>query len=152
MFDFLTFYVLLSVLHAGERVSKRVGSSNRCYTQVLVIFVIHRTRGFLRNRAHPLLAMTSILVIMLAILLPLTPLGGYFGFVPLPLHFYLILGGMVVLYLLAVEFAKQTFTRWQLIRFYVRTVFAPQVENAPGRRLSCLRWASQFVRCVEGAT
>jgi len=113
LFDFLTFFVLLSVLHAGDKVFQTGWFVESLCTQVLVIFVI-RTRGsFLRSRAHPLLTMTSILVVMLAILLPLTPLGGYFGFVPLPLHFYLILGGMVVLYLLAVEVAKRAFYRWQ---------------------------------------
>jgi len=44
--------------------------------------------------------------------LPFTPLGTYFGFVPPPAQFYFILAGMVVIYLVMVEAAKQGFYRW----------------------------------------
>jgi Mg2+-importing ATPase len=49
--------------------------------------------------------------VILAVLFPFTPLGRYFGFVPPPLSFYLILSGMVLIYLLAVEGIKQWFFR-----------------------------------------
>ena len=48
----------------------------------------------------------------LAVLLPFTPIGTYFGFVPPPAKFYLILGAMVLVYLFVVELAKQGFYRW----------------------------------------
>ena len=79
---------------------------------MLAIFII-RTRGNpLKSRAHPLLVVAALIVLALAIALPFTPVGTYFGFVPPPAKFYLILGGMVVIYLVIVEVVKQGFYRW----------------------------------------
>lgn len=112
LFDFLTFYVLLVVLQASERLFQTGWFIESLCTQVLVIFVI-RTRGNpLKSRPHPLLAATSLAVVALAAILPLTPLGAHFGFVPPPPAFYAILGGMVVAYLCIVELAKRAFYRW----------------------------------------
>ena len=55
---------------------------------------------------------TSLSLMLIGALLPLTPVGTYFGFVPLPLRFYLILAAMVVAYLAMVELAKIGFYRW----------------------------------------
>jgi Mg2+-importing ATPase len=112
VFDFLTFYVLLAVLHADERLFQTGWFVESLCTQVLVIFII-RTRGNpLRSRAHPLLTATSLAVVAVAVLLPFTPLGVHFGFVPPPAKFYFILGAMVLVYLAVVELAKQGFYRW----------------------------------------
>jgi Mg2+-importing ATPase len=109
LFDFLTFYVLLAVLHAQEALFQTGWFIESLYTQVLVIFVI-RTRGNpFKSRPHPLLAMTSLAVVGLALGLPLTPLGAQLGFVPPPLYFYAILVAMVLAYLCMVELAKRFF-------------------------------------------
>jgi Mg2+-importing ATPase len=111
-FDFLTFYVLLMVLKADQALFQTGWFVESLCTQVLVIFII-RTRGNpFRSRPHRVLAVTSILVAAIGAVLPFTPLGTYFGFVPLPAKFYLILAVMVVIYLVAVEFAKKGFYRW----------------------------------------
>ncbi|WLI90715.1 magnesium-translocating P-type ATPase [Massilia sp. R2A-15] len=110
-FDFLTFYVLLHLFAAGEALFHTGWFVESLCTQVLVIFII-RTRGNpLKSRAHPLLTATSLGVVGLAVLLPLTPLGTYFGFVALPGSFYLILVAMVSAYLCMVEVAKRAFYR-----------------------------------------
>jgi Mg2+-importing ATPase len=59
-----------------------------------------------------MLIATSVAVVGIAALLPFTSIGTYFGFVPPPAKFYLILGAMVLVYLLAVELAKRGFYRW----------------------------------------
>jgi Mg2+-importing ATPase len=112
LFDFLTFYVMLAVLQADEALFHTGWFVESLCTQVLVIFVI-RTRGNpLKSRAPPLLTATSLAVVGSAILLPFTPLGTYFGFVPPPAMFYAILGAMVFAYLAIVELAKRGFYRW----------------------------------------
>jgi len=112
--DFLSFYVMLKVLNAQEALFQTGWFVESLCTQVLVIFII-RTRGNpLKSRAHPLLTVTSLSVVAIAIALPLSPWGSYFGFVAPPLKFYLILGGMVMCYLVLVEIAKQGFYKWQL--------------------------------------
>ncbi|QSA98506.1 magnesium-translocating P-type ATPase [Methylococcus sp. EFPC2] len=111
-FDFLTFYVLLTVLKANETLFQTGWFVESLCTQVLVIFII-RTRGNpFKSRAHPILVATSLAVVAIAATLPLTPLGNYFGFVPPPKEFYAILAAMVVIYLAMVEIAKKGFYRW----------------------------------------
>lgn len=113
-FDFLTFYVMLKVLHADEQLFQSGWFVESLCTQVLVIFVI-RTRGNpFKSRPHPLLALASLAVVALALILPWTALGGHFGLVSLPARFYVILGSMVVIYLLVVQLTKLGFYRWSL--------------------------------------
>lgn len=111
-FDFLTFYVLLSVLQADEKLFQTGWFVESLCTQVLVIFII-RTRGNpFKSRPHPVLIATSLGVALLGAVLPFTPVGGYFGLVPLPARFYFILAGMALAYLAVVEIAKRGFYRW----------------------------------------
>jgi Mg2+-importing ATPase len=112
LFDFLTFLLLIQVFHAGEELFHTSWFVESIATQVLVIFII-RTRGNpLKSRAHPVLTATSLTVVAIAVALPFTPIGAHFGFVAPPARFYLILGAMVLVYLCAVELAKQGFYRW----------------------------------------
>ncbi len=112
IFDFLTFFMLLEVLKADEKLFQTGWFVESLCTQVLVIFVI-RTRGrCFQSHPHPLLVLTSALVVALAIVLPLTPLGRYFGFVAPPVYFYFVLLGLVLLYLGVVEISKHLFYRW----------------------------------------
>ena len=109
LFDFLTFYVMLQVLKANEGLFQTGWFVESLCTQVLVIFII-RTRGNpLKSRANPVLTVTSLTVVALALALPYSPLNHYFGFVPLPPAFYAILGAMVLVYLMMVELAKRFF-------------------------------------------
>jgi Mg2+-importing ATPase len=111
IFDFLTFYVMLAVFHADETLFHTGWFIESMATQVLVIFIIRTRRNPLKSRPNPWLTICSLVVVILAMAFPYTPLGRYFGFVPLPPSFYLILAGMVLIYLLAVEGIKQWFFR-----------------------------------------
>ena len=80
LFDFLTFYVMLSVLQADEKLFQTGWFVESLCTQVLVIFII-RTRGNpLKSRANPLLTASSLLVVAAAALLPFTAIGAAFRF------------------------------------------------------------------------
>src|SRR5262249_47939117 len=85
VFDFLTFYLLLYVLQANEALFHTGWFVESLTTQVLVIFIIRTRRNPFRSRPSLLLTATSLSVVGVAILLPLTPLGGYLGFVSPPL-------------------------------------------------------------------
>jgi len=107
LFDFITFAVLLQVFDAQEALFQTGWFVESMCTQVLVIFVI-RTRGRpWASRPHPLLTAASLGIVALALVLPFTPLGALFGFVPLPAGFYLALGVMVLSYLALVEYVKR---------------------------------------------
>jgi P-type Mg2+ transporter len=50
------------------------------------------------------------------VLLPFTPLGRWFGFLPLPTTFLLAIGGLVAVYLLLAQVVKSMFYRLQRSR------------------------------------
>ena len=111
LFDFLTFYLMLRVFHAGEALFHTGWFVESLATQVLVIFVI-RTRGHpLRSRPSSILTATSLAVVAACVALPYTPLGANLGFVPPPGLLFLILAGLAVVYLAAVQAAKTWFYR-----------------------------------------
>ncbi len=116
LFDFLTFYIMLVVFQANEKLFQTGWFVESLCTQVLVIFIIRTRKNPLKSRPHPLLTVTSLAIVATAVLLPFTPLGTYFGFVPPPGKFYFILGVMVLVYLCIVELAKQGFYRWAVAR------------------------------------
>lgn len=111
IFDFLTFFVMIKVFHAGEALFHTGWFIESLATQVLVIFIIRTRKSPLKSRPNPWLTFCSLAVVALAILLPFTPVGRYLGFVAPPMLFFLILAGMVIIYLLAVENVKQWFYR-----------------------------------------
>jgi Mg2+-importing ATPase len=114
VFDFLTFFVLLYFFHAGEALFHTGWFIESIATQVLVIFII-RTRGNpLANRPNAWLVVLSLAVVAIAAALPLTPAGAYLGFVPPPPEFYMVVVGIVLTYLVAVQVAKRVFyLRWE---------------------------------------
>lgn len=109
VFDYLTFYIMLAVFHAGEALFHTGWFIESMATQVLVIFIIRTRRNPFRSRPNPWLIACSLAVVAVAVLLPFTPAGVYLGFVAPPAFFFLILTGMLLAYLLAVEGMKQWF-------------------------------------------
>lgn len=111
LFDFLTFYVLLAWFHADERLFQTGWFIESLATQVLVVFVI-RTRGNpLASRPSLWLAVTALAIVAAAAVLPLTPVGAWFGFVAPPPAFYAAVVVMAFAYLLLVEVVKRAFYR-----------------------------------------
>jgi Mg2+-importing ATPase len=111
LFDFLTFYVLLAWLNASEPLFQTGWFVESLATQVLVIFVI-RTRGNpLASRPSGWLAAGALAVVALAAVLPVTPFGALFGFVPPPPAFYAVVAAMTIAYLLLVQAVKRAFFR-----------------------------------------
>jgi Mg2+-importing ATPase len=109
LFDFLTFYLLLQVLHASERSFQTGWFVESLATQVLVIFVIRTSLNPFRSRPHPALVLTSIAIVCIAAALPFSHWDAYFGFVPLPLWFYGALALLVLAYLLIAQLVKAAF-------------------------------------------
>ncbi len=111
IFDFLTFFVMLSVFHAGEALFHTGWFVESLATQVLVIFIIRTHKNPFKSRPNGWLAGCSLIVVATAVILPFTPLANYLGFEPLPPLFFLVLAAVVVVYLLIVERVKQWFFR-----------------------------------------
>lgn len=112
-FDFMTFALLIWVFEANQALFHTGWFIESLATQALVIFVI-RTRGKpWKSHPHPLLAASSLSVVCMAIVLPYTPIGEWFGFVPVPLGLLISLGTITSVYLFSAEQAKRWFySKW----------------------------------------
>ena len=112
IFDFVTFGVMLGVLHAHAAEFRTGWFVESLATQTLVIFVIRtRRRPFWHSRPSRSMLIASLVVPVIGIALPLSPFGHALGFRHLPFEYYPILGGMVLVYLALVEQAKAVFYR-----------------------------------------
>jgi P-type Mg2+ transporter len=110
IFDFLTFLVLLQVLHAGQAEFRSGWFVESLATQTLVVFVIRTRRiPFFHSRPSLPMLITPPTCALIGAVLPFTPLAGLLGFTSLPVGFFLILLGMIVTYLLLIEVAKRRF-------------------------------------------
>jgi len=78
-------------------------------TQTLVVFCIRTRRRFYRSRPCGFLFGMNLAAVAVAIVLPLLPWGGWFGFVPPPPLFFVFLIGATLAYLGLVEIAKVFF-------------------------------------------
>lgn len=112
-FDFVTFYVLLLILHASEVLFHTGWFVESLVSQPLVLLVIRTRRNSLRDRPSRALAMSIGAVALLGIALPYLPVAGLLGFTPLPARFYVMLIVLTIAYLTVVERAKAfVIQRW----------------------------------------
>ena len=110
LFDFLTFGLMLGVLHAGP-VGFRTGwFVESLATQTLIIFAIRTKKvPFFRSRPAWQLSLTTLSVVAIGIALTLSPLSTSLGFRPLPWQFFAALVGFTIAYLVLVEVTKMAF-------------------------------------------
>ena len=114
IFDYLTFYIMLYVFncwtnpalfHTGWFVES-------LFTQTLIIHVIRTNKiPFIQSRASRPLMLTSLAVLAVGAYLPISPLAGALGFVPLPTLYWLFLLGMLVAYIVLTQIVKTWYVR-----------------------------------------
>lgn len=142
IFDFATFYVMLSLLHAGSVEFRTGWFVESIATQTLVVYVIRTRRvPFFKSRPSVTMILLPTGAALVGALLPYTGLAHLFGFSVLPTKFFLLLFGMVVVYLVLVEVAKLWFFQSQSPRLAVTATTHSQRLN---RRI--MKRASRFVR------
>ena len=112
IYDFLTFFVLLHFLHAGQAEFHTGWFVESLATQTLVLFVIRTRQNPLKSRPSTALAITTLSIVAIGIALPFLPIGQKLGFTPLPGIYFVFLAVATFTYLLLVEFAK----RWLMRR------------------------------------
>jgi Mg2+-importing ATPase len=113
IFDFLTFFIMLFVFQATPALFQTAWFIESLCTQTLVIFVIRTRRSpFYKSKPSRPLLISTLLVVAVALVLPLTSLGrDLFQFVSPPFTFYVILAGLIATYLALVELVKRWFFR-----------------------------------------
>lgn len=111
VFDFLTFYAMLHLFGAGEALFQTGWFIESMTTQILVVFCIRTRRFVFLSRPGQFLVGMTVGAVVLAVALPLLPVGHWFGFVPPPPLFFAYLVGATLAYLALVEVAKVLFYR-----------------------------------------
>jgi Mg2+-importing ATPase len=111
VFDYTTFLMMLYVFKAWAVERAPVFQTGwfveSLLTQTLIVHVIRTQKiPFLQSRASgPLIAMTSV-IMAIGVLLPITPLGRYLGFAPLPALYWFLLALTLLAYMLLTQGVK----------------------------------------------
>ncbi len=106
-FDLLTFAGLLLVFQVAPAEFRTVWFLESMATQILVIFIIRTNGRPWRNLPHPALTASSLIALVVAMILPFSPAGAWFGFETPPLAVTCGVGLLVLAYLLCAELLKQ---------------------------------------------
>ncbi len=138
LFDFLTFGLMLGVLHAGAREFRTGWFLESLATQTLIIVAIRTRRiPFFRSRPSGALLAATIGVIVIGVILTQAPVGAALGFVPLPWQFFGALALLTLAYLVLVEVTKKV--------FYAEPIRAPGAPpRTRGREHRIGRRAARF--------
>ena len=110
LFDFLTFGALLFLFHASPGEFRTAWFLESMATQILVIFIIRTNGSPWRDLPRPALAASSLVALVVAMALPFTPMGLWFGFEAPSGIVLASIAGVVVAYLVAAELLKSLAT------------------------------------------
>ncbi|HSB05676.1 MAG TPA: magnesium-translocating P-type ATPase [Thermodesulfobacteriota bacterium] len=109
VFDYLTFGVLLLILHATTDQFRTGWFLESVISASVTVLVIRTRKPFFRSKPGKYLLIATLLIVVVTILFPFTPLAELLGFQPLPVTTLLVIGMIVVLYMVAAEVAKRSF-------------------------------------------
>ena len=139
LFDFITFFTMLLVFNASAALFQTAWFIESLCSQTLVVFVIRSRRTpFYKSKPSKFLLASGLGIISFALILPFTPLGTLFGFVPPPPAFFAVLALILGGYLLLADVVK----RW----FYKRNAFRLEQVLIPKRRPFYLTRSAKFMQ------
>jgi magnesium-transporting ATPase (P-type) len=109
VFDYMTFGLLLLVLHATQVQFRTTWFVESVVSASLIVLVIRSRKPFFSSRPGNSLLLATLSVVVIAVVVPFTPLAAFLGFGPMPLVFLLCIGLIVSLYVVAAELVKRMF-------------------------------------------
>jgi Mg2+-importing ATPase len=109
VFDFITFGLLLLILHATQVQFRTGWFLESVISASMIVLVIRSRKPFFRSQPGKYLLIATLSIFAVTLILPFTPLAGIFGFSPLPIHFLLLIGLIVLCYILTAEMVKKVF-------------------------------------------
>jgi P-type Mg2+ transporter len=116
VFDYLTFGALLLLLHAQPEQFRTGWFMESTMSAALVVLVVRTRQSIFNSKPGKYLFWATLVTVSLAVIIPSTPsLSQLLGFRALPLHFLLVLGAIVALYVIAAEGVKHVF--YQRVKF-----------------------------------
>ncbi|MFA6570570.1 MAG: HAD-IC family P-type ATPase, partial [Bacteroidota bacterium] len=109
VFDYLTFAVLLLVLHATEIQFRTGWFIESVVSASMIVLVIRSRKPFFRSQPGKYLLIATLSIVVLTLILPFTTLARVFGFSPLPVPFLLLIGVIILFYIFTAEIVKKIF-------------------------------------------
>ncbi|WNJ93517.1 magnesium-translocating P-type ATPase [Bosea sp. 685] len=106
LFDLVTFGTLIWIFKASPEEFRTTWFLESMATQILVIFIIRTNGRPWADLPRPILTATSLTALLVAMALPFTPMGAWFGFVVPPASLIAAIGAIAVVYLIAAELLK----------------------------------------------
>jgi P-type Mg2+ transporter len=109
VFDYLTFAVLLLILHATPPQFRTGWLLESVISASMIVLVVRSRKPFFHSLPGRYLSIATLLTVSVTLLLPYTPLALALELSPLPPSFLLIMGLIVILYVITAELAKRVF-------------------------------------------
>lgn len=109
IFDYITFGVLLWLLHATPEQFRTGWFVESVISATLIVLVIRTRRPFFSSRPGNHLLLATLAIVVVTLLLPVSPFAGYLGFTQPPFFFLIVLVGILALYVASAEIAKRIF-------------------------------------------
>ncbi|HEX6833311.1 MAG TPA: magnesium-translocating P-type ATPase [Rudaea sp.] len=111
IFDYATFAVMWFVLGANTIAQQKLFQTGwfveSLLSQTLVVHIIRTGRiPFVQSHASLALTVTGAVICFIGVVLPFLPVGGWFGFVPLPWKYWVFLVLILAGYLALAQFVK----------------------------------------------
>ncbi|HEX4481915.1 MAG TPA: magnesium-translocating P-type ATPase [Rudaea sp.] len=116
IFDYATFAVLWFVIGANSPEHARLFQTGwfveSLLSQTLIVHVIRTGRvPFVQSNASLPLTITGLVICAIGVVLPFLPIGGWFGFVPLPGIYWAFLVVILIAYMALTQFVKTRLIR-----------------------------------------
>jgi Mg2+-importing ATPase len=109
VFDYLTFGVLLLLLHASKDLFRTAWFVESVISASIIVLIIRSRRPFFKSIPGKYLSLATATVVCATLLLPFAPLAALFRLQPLPVVFLSALTGIIALYIFVAEIAKKIF-------------------------------------------
>ncbi len=115
VFDYVIFGALLILLHATQDQFRTGWFLESVVSASLIVLVIRSRQPFFKSTPGKYLLVATLSIVIATLILPFTALAEIFGFVPLPISFLWLIGGIVFSYIITAEMAKAIF--YQKVKF-----------------------------------
>jgi Mg2+-importing ATPase len=127
LFDYSTYFIMLYVFHCWDTSTPAIAAHSASLfqtgwfvesllTQTLIIHIIRTDKiPFLQSRPSRAMFLTSLLVMAIGVAMPVSPLGHYLGFTPLPALYWPLLALTLVCYAALTQAVKMWLLRLRWI-------------------------------------
>jgi P-type Mg2+ transporter len=109
VFDYLTFFILLVVLKADERIFQTGWFVESVISATLIVLVVRTRLPFLKSLPGRYLSIATVLIVGTVLALPFMSFSVLFGFTRLPFSFYIWISLIITVYIVSAELIKKWF-------------------------------------------